>query len=102
MIGERGQDIFTSSAISFFTLWLSCLPQTMEVAIFPRRNLGGVHCKDGFRDIPWFEKMPVCLAVGNDLDPFDIVFVFHGMGNAPHLHLHAARYFLDNRHMLFF
>jgi len=47
------------------------------------------------------EKLTIGLAVREDFDPFDVVVLFHGVGDAADLDLDPAVGFFDDRDVLF-
>ena len=53
------------------------LPQPVQVAVLPGRNLLGLEFKCRLRGLSRVEKFPVCLAVGDDLDPLDVVCLLY-------------------------
>ena len=65
-------------------------PVTAEMALLFGKAFGQT---PQYWRITGLQELPVSLAVDNDLDPFDVMLLFHGMGHAAQFDLHAARLF---------
>jgi len=54
-----------------------------------------------FRRLAGFEEGKIGIAVGDELNPSDVVLLFHGMGHRADLDLVAVGRLLDDRNVLF-
>ena len=73
----------------------------MEVAIFANGDVIGFDIEDGLGSLSWFQELQIDFAVGDEFDPFDVVFFFHGMGDTADLYAEAIRSLLDDGDMFF-
>ena len=72
----------------------------MQIAERAGSDLFGLNGEQGLGRVAGAEEMAVCLAVGNHLDPLDVVIVLHRMGNGANLHLDTPLDLFDHRHVL--
>ena len=81
---------------------LLSFPVTMQVTILPGGNLVGIDIEGSFGRLTGVQELTIRTAVGNNLHPFDIVFLFHGMGYIANLDLETTGNFLHHRYVFFF
>jgi hypothetical protein len=72
----------------------------VKVAILTGCDLLCLDIKRGLRRAPRPQELTVCLAVNDDLDPFDVVRLLHGVGNASDLHFEGASGLFHHRDVL--
>lgn len=73
----------------------------MYITMLPGNNLICLYGKKGLRRITGIEELTITGISGNQLNPFDIMFFFHGMGNTADIDLIAAIHLGNHRHMFF-
>ena len=73
----------------------------MLVAEFAGGDLVGLHAEFGFGSVAGIQEGNVGNAVGQKLDPFDVMVFGHGMGGGTDLHLVAVFGLFNDGNMLF-
>ncbi len=72
----------------------------MDVAVGTGGDVVGLDVEVGLGGVAGIEELAVGSAVGQDLDPLDVVLLFHGVGDRADLDLDAGGSLLDNRDVL--
>ena len=83
-------------------------PQAVDIAIFSGYNVFGGFpstwlgtSKQCFRFVAGFQELPAISAVSDNLNPFDIMGLFHRMRNRSHFDQNPLLGLLNDRHVLF-
>jgi len=80
---------------------LNPFPESVEIAVLAGRDLGRLDAEKRLGGLAGFEELTIGLAVGQKLDPLDVMFLFHGMGDGADLDQIALVGFLDDRNVFF-
>lgn len=60
------------------------LPVSVQVAVSPGGYLAGIGHEDGLGLVSGLQETGQALVAGDEFDPLDVVFFFHGMGDRAH------------------
>ena len=105
LAGESRQQVFLGlGSLDRFSHVHSLLlrfPESVHGAVFAGRDGGGLDAEMRFRRLAGFEEGTIGIAVGDELNPSDVVLLFHGMGHRADLDLVAVGRLLDDRNVLF-
>ena len=74
----------------------------MQVAILAGSDCLGGYGEKSLRSGARLEELTIGNAIGNDLNPLDVMLFLHGMRHAPHQNINASCNKFDYRYMLLF
>jgi len=72
----------------------------MKIAISANCDFFSFDFKNRLRNVARAQKLTICFAISNNIDPLNTVFLFHRMGNIADSYLESISAFLNDRNML--